>query len=156
MQDAGDTNAWVTLQPPFMVVFKACDHSCRMTHAINVKKFGSARVISLGGLISSCLWSLLLRHQGCAHACTCCLVSPSSFLSPFLLDCLRVCGLSLPPSSLPLCLTISLYHPHEGERVGPWRDGVWGMGMGMREEACKRARLDWGKWLFVTKRKGNI
>ncbi len=32
-QDAGKTNAWVTLQPPVTVVLKAGEHSCRMTHA---------------------------------------------------------------------------------------------------------------------------
>jgi hypothetical protein len=32
-KDAGKTNAWLTLQPPFTVVLKAGEHSCRMIHA---------------------------------------------------------------------------------------------------------------------------
>jgi len=43
------------------------------------------------------LWSLLLRHQGSGRAWSMFSRVPFSLLSPFPLDCLRVCGLSLPP-----------------------------------------------------------
>ena len=42
-QDAGKTNTWVTLQPPFTVVLKAGEHSCRMTHANREFQVASTR-----------------------------------------------------------------------------------------------------------------
>ena len=44
------------------------------------------------------LWSLLLRRQGLGLVRVCSMFSRVlfSFLSPFPLNCLRVCGLSLP------------------------------------------------------------
>ncbi len=44
-QDAGKTNTWVTLQPPFTVVLKACEHSCRIQ---------SVCVLLLQDLLQSC------------------------------------------------------------------------------------------------------
>jgi hypothetical protein len=139
MQDVGETNAWVTLQPPFMVVLKAGEHSCRMTHAIIWK--GKSHQPERFGIILR-LWSLLLRRQGCARACSVFSCVPFSFLSPFLLDCLRMCGLSLPPFSSP-SLSHHLSLPPSTRvsgRVGRWRSGIrggrgGGVGMGVRGDA---------------------
>ncbi len=82
------------------------------------------------------LWSLLLRRQGLARVCSMFSRVLFSFLSPLPLNCLRVCGLSLP-----LFLSPSLSHhlslppsTRVNGRVGRWRGGVRGGGGRLR--AC--------------------
>ena len=76
------------------------------------------------------LWSLLLRRQGLGLARACSMFSRVlfSFLSPFPLNCLRVCGLSLPLFLSPsLSHHLSLPPSMRGSgRVGRWRGGVRG------------------------------
>ena len=59
------------------------------------------------------LWSLLLCLQGLVRVCSMFSRVPFSFLSPFPLDCLRVCGLSLPLFLTPLTPS----HPQAGLSV---------------------------------------
>jgi hypothetical protein len=87
------------------------------------------------------LWSLLLRRQGLGLARACSMFSRVlfSFLSPFPLNCVRVCGLSLPLFLSPsLSHHLSLPPSMRGSgRVGRWRGGVRGGGGG--GAVCVRA-----------------
>jgi hypothetical protein len=72
------------------------------------------------------LWSLLLRRQGLARTCRVFSRVPFSFLSPFPLDFLRVCCLSLPPFLSPFLSHHLSLQPSTrvSGRVGSWRNGV--------------------------------
>jgi len=78
------------------------------------------------------LWSLLLRRQGLARACNMFSRVLFSFLSPFPLNCLRVCGLSLPLSLSPSLSHHLSLHPSMrvsvGGETGTIQVGFWGLG----------------------------